>query len=92
MSDGQLLFIVNSNLEKPLKGSIKIKGADVAEMNTLSGEINGYTSVREGENINLTIDLPPAGSLLLYIHDSKQETLPAPSPPKNTETLVHHLL
>jgi len=65
LSDGQLLFIVNSNLEKPLKGSVKATGADAIEMNTLTGEITGYPSVQDGESINLTIELPPAGSLLL---------------------------
>jgi hypothetical protein len=67
---------------------VKIKGADAAEMNTLSGEINSYSSVRDGENINLTIDLPPAGSLLLYIHNADQEALPSPLLQKNTETLA----
>ena len=88
MSDGQLLFIVNSSLERSLKGSLKTKGAEAVEMNTLSGEINGYPSVQDGENINLAIELPPAGSLLLYIHDVKNDTLPLPSPPKDHETLA----
>jgi hypothetical protein len=88
MSDGQILFITNSSLKESLKGTVKIKGVEAAEMNTLSGEINSYPSVRDGENINLTIELPPAGSLLLYIHDVDQEALPSLSPPKNNETLA----
>ncbi len=65
MSDGQILFMTNSSLKESFKGTVKIEGADAAEMNTLTGEINSYPSVRDGENLKLTIELPPAGSLLL---------------------------
>ena len=47
LSDGQLLFIVNSSLEKPLKGSIKIKGADAGRNEyTLREKLMVTTSVR----------------------------------------------
>ena len=88
MSDGQILFMTNSSLKESFKGTLKIEGADAAEMNTLTGEINSYPSVRDGENLKLTIELPPAGSLLLFIHGTKQEPLPLPPSPKNTESLA----
>ncbi len=58
MSDGQLLFLANSSLAASLKGTVKIKGADAIEMNTVTGEITGYPYVQEGTDVNLSIDLP----------------------------------
>jgi hypothetical protein len=87
LADGQLLFMANSSLAAPVKGTIIISGADAIEMNTLSGEINSYPFVQEGEKISLSIDLPPAGSLLIYIPEVKQEGLSVPSLPQNHEIL-----
>jgi len=88
LSDGQLLFLTNSSLTASLQGSIKIKGADAVEMNTITGEIKGYPIIQEGENISISINLAPAGSLLLYITDVKQENLSAPASPKELEILT----
>ncbi|MCX6261392.1 MAG: glycosyl hydrolase [Bacteroidia bacterium] len=87
LADGQLLFMANSNLTASLKGTVKIKGADAIEMNTVSGEIKGYPNVQEGQNISLYIDLPPAGSLLIYVPEVKQENFSVPSLPQNHEIL-----
>ena len=70
LADGQVLFLVNSNLKEPVSGSLKVKGAEAIELNTLTGEICGYPNTREGESVTLSFDLQPAGSLLLYIPDS----------------------
>jgi hypothetical protein len=88
LADGQLFFLVNSSLEGSVKGSVIIKGADAIEMNTITGEITGFPNIQENGNVSLTIDLPPAGSLLLYIPDAKQENLPVPSLPGNLEILT----
>jgi hypothetical protein len=87
LADGQLLFMANSNLTASLKGTVKIKGADAIEMNTVSGEIKGYPNVQEGQNISLNIDLPPAGSLLIYVPEVKQENFSVPSLPQNHEII-----
>ncbi|MBP1667369.1 MAG: hypothetical protein H6Q23_2229, partial [Bacteroidetes bacterium] len=42
LGDGQVLFLANSSLSEVLSGSLRIKGADAIELNTLTGEINGY--------------------------------------------------
>ena len=67
LADGQVLFLVNSSLDEPLAGRVKVKGAGVIEMNTLTGEANQYPATVEGEFQNIYFDLHPAGSLLLYI-------------------------
>ena len=67
LSDGQLLFLVNSSTATSLTGSFKTKGADAIEMNTLTGEKYGYANRRSGDEISCSFSLPPAGSLLLFI-------------------------
>jgi len=85
LSDGQILFMTNSSLSDSLKGTVRINGAGAIEMNTLSGEVKGYPVAREDEEISFSIDLPPAGSLLLYIPDVQKEGFSVPAVPKNNE-------
>jgi len=87
MSDGQLLFLANSSLTASLKGTVIIKGADAIEMNTVTGEIKGYPCVQEGSNVSLSVDLSPAGSLLLYVPLVKKESPAVPSLPVDHEIL-----
>jgi hypothetical protein len=83
LSDGQLVFMVNSSTAEPLSGSFKTSGTSAVEMNTLTGEIYGYQSSRSGNKISCSFTLPPAGSLLLFIPKSGNKDLPIPAQPKN---------
>ncbi len=74
LDDGQLLFLVNSSLTSTVNGSLKIDGKDALEMNTLSGEIKGYSNQKTGDKVSLTYAIPPAGSLLLFIPDNTAST------------------
>ena len=67
LTDGQLVFLVNSDLESYVNGSLTATGTEAAEMNTLTGEIYGYPCKEENGRIELTYSIPPAGSLLLFI-------------------------
>ena len=81
MDDGQLLFLVNSSLEEPVEGYVLLDGKDAVELNTLTGEMFDYPEKIEGKQIRLDYDLPPSGSLLLYVFNKKQngfeQTVPA---------------
>jgi hypothetical protein len=79
LNDGQVVFLVNSDLAAPLKGKFKVSGTGAIEMNTLTGEINGYPYMKTGEKIACEFSLPPAGSLLLYIPKGETESLTVPS-------------
>ncbi|MDR3262151.1 MAG: hypothetical protein LBT78_10020 [Tannerella sp.] len=82
MKEGQTLFLVNSSLTEPAKGSVRLKGKDAVELNTLTGKIVDYPETGKGNQIEISYDLPPAGSLLLYVFDRKQSgfALPDPTP------------
>jgi len=73
LSDGQLVFMANSDPENNVKGVLKVKGTGCNLLNTLSGDIGGCMYTRDVEYINIPVDLPPAGSLLVFITDGKNE-------------------
>jgi hypothetical protein len=83
LSDGELLFLVNSSTVSSLTGSFKTRGGNAIEMNTLTGEIYGYPVKISGDEFSCSFSLPPAGSLLLFIPKSLKEAIPFPQKPQN---------
>src|SRR5664280_1840638 len=83
MTDGQLMFLVNSSLSETLNGLLKVTGKDALEMNSLTGEVHGYPSQAAGEDISVSYSIPPAGSLLLFIPNIKMADHEIPSKPKS---------
>ncbi|MGD0583557.1 MAG: glycosyl hydrolase [Bacteroidales bacterium] len=79
LSDGKIIFLANSSTHDSLSGSFETTGADAIEMNTLTGDLSGYLNKKDGEKVDLTFILPPAGSLLLFIRGSETEKLPVKS-------------
>lgn len=73
MDDGQLIFLVNSSLTESANGYMTVKGKDAVELNTLTGKMYDYEETSDGRLINLDYHIPPAGSLLLYVFDKKQQ-------------------
>jgi hypothetical protein len=78
MSDGQVLFLVNSNLDEASQGIVTVAGKDALLLNTLTGEIQDYPETANGKNIQLDFNIPPAGSLLLYVFNKKQQGFELP--------------
>ena len=82
MDDGQVVFLVNSSLEASAKGVVSLTGKDVVELNTLTGELLDYPETSDGNRMRVHFDLPPAGSLLLYVFNKKQSGFEQPAPVK----------
>ncbi len=80
MNDGQVLFLVNSSLEEPVKGNVSLIGKDAVELNTLTGEIIDYPEMPDGKCIRLDFELLPAGSLLLYVFNKESNGIAKPLP------------
>ena len=87
LSDGQVIFLVNSSLTEKLNGSLKTSGKDAIEMNTFTGELNEYPNQQEGDDISISYSLPPAGSLLLFVSGSKSSDYSTPAKPQNFITV-----
>ncbi|MDR1454576.1 MAG: hypothetical protein LBJ01_02890 [Tannerella sp.] len=81
MKDGQILFLSNASLTEAARGSVQLKGKDALELCAMTGKIvdRSETGV-DGGRIELAYDLPPAGSLLLYVFDRKQRGHALPEP------------
>ncbi len=62
LSDGELLFFVNTNLDRPARAAVRIAAASAARLDPFTGRIEQYPVA----NSQVAVDLPPAGSLLLY--------------------------
>jgi hypothetical protein len=88
MKDGQILFLVNSSLTAPAKGSLHIKGKDALELNTMTGEIVDFPETVQGNMIEINYDISPAGSLLLYVFDRRQSGFALPGGPAAAYTAV----
>ena len=82
MADGQVLFLVNSSIDEATKGSVSLSGKDAIELNTLTGEMFDYPETTDGKRIRIDFDLPPAGSLLLYVFNKKQTGFEQPASTK----------
>lgn len=83
LADGKVIFIINSSLTDSLTGKISVSGKDVVEMNTLTGDLNGYPKEEQGDKVKASFSLAPAGSLLLFIPSVKINGYPIPVQPVN---------
>jgi hypothetical protein len=77
LTDGKIVFLVNSSLSESLTGSLDVKGAGAEELNTLTGTISGYEFKKSDKGISVGFSLPPAGSLLLFIPEDASSEKPA---------------
>jgi hypothetical protein len=71
LADGDILFLVNSSITESSEGAISTKSADAIELNSITGEMNGYPCSQFGGITTISFSLTPAGSLLLYIPSGK---------------------
>ncbi|MEW6234539.1 MAG: glycosyl hydrolase [Candidatus Omnitrophota bacterium] len=70
--DGRILFLVNTSLDGNSAGTFTIPGGKVEKLNLDSGKNENYFYTQEEGKIQCSFDLPPAGSLLLFISNEKR--------------------
>jgi len=84
--EGQLLFLANTSLDHPTRGRIRATAGAVEEWNPLTGEITPRHFTPTGTGLETDFDLPPGGSLLLFLPD--EPDTPPPPAPKEIDTPV----
>jgi hypothetical protein len=67
LADGELLFFVNSSLETPASASVHLAGRGLTQFDPFTGECSPYPARIEKSRLVFSVDLPPAGSLLLVV-------------------------
>lgn len=85
LSDGQVLFLVNSSLEEKSAGLLKIEGRSLSRLDPFTGKVEPYPARADGSRVAADFDLPPAGSLLLLVNRTGK---PAPAPAVAAERIV----
>jgi hypothetical protein len=67
LDDGELLFLVNTSIQSPSTGAIQsdLKGVEAWDLYT--GRTEPQASAAQGQGIRTRFNLPPSGSLLLFL-------------------------
>jgi len=86
LDDGQILFLVNTSIDRSASGVISSKAKGVQQWHLDTGEITGFPFSRPGEGVKFHYDLPPCGSLLLMLTNEPRE--PAPRPAQAAATIA----
>lgn len=87
LPEGELWFFANSSLETPARASIAAPGHSIEVMDLLTGSTRPFPAKASGSNVDFTVDLPPAGSLLLMVRNSAGVT-PDPTPERKAEPVA----
>ncbi len=74
--DGQLVFLVNTSIENPASGIIESAAQSIERWDPETGMTAPFSFQANGRAVRASFDLPPSGSLLLFL--SNQEQPPAP--------------
>jgi len=83
LDDGEILFLVNTSIDGPATGVIDSKAQGVEQWHLDTGQITGYPFGQVGDGIKFAYELPPCGSLLLFLTNEPREPV-SPAPPANS--------
>ncbi len=67
LADGELLLLVNTSIEAPSQGIVETTAQGVQHWDLFTGAVSDYPFVMENGKTQLAFDLPPSGSLLLFL-------------------------
>ena len=86
LADGELLFLVNTSIKSTSKGTVVSSLQGIEEWDLYSGRTAPHPFDRNGQKISVNFELPPSGSLLLFL--SRKTMTPPPRPPQATIALA----
>jgi hypothetical protein len=71
LKDGQVIFLSNFSLEEDANTSVTVEGVSVEGICPHIGETFRIYYEKNGNKLNFSVHLPPAGSYLVYVHKKK---------------------
>ena len=77
MDDGEFLFLVNTSITAQSSGIIESTSQGLEQWDLQTGKISKYAFKKTGNGIKAEFQLPPCGSLLLFL--TKKSRNPAPT-------------
>lgn len=78
LEDGQLLLMVNTSIDQSASGRISATARGIDRWDLLTGQASPYPCVVTDEGVAASFELPPAGSLLLFLSD-REAAKPVPT-------------
>ena len=85
---GQVIFLVNASLDEYTKGSLKTDGASCVKMDAFTGKMNELPSKKVAGELTFDFELPPAGSLLLFVSNKVADVQKISKPDINERVVV----
>ena len=79
LDDGELLFLVNTSSDAPSAGTITAAARGAERWDPASGQTGPWPFETTGDGVRLAFELPPCGSLLLFLSQA-----PLPAAPRGT--------
>lgn len=76
LDDGQILFLVNTSLEAPSAGALESELKGVEQWNLYTGKTEPYPFEVTAHGVKASFNLPPSGSLLLFLSKTPLPTAP----------------
>lgn len=86
LEDGQLLFLVNTSIENPAGGYLESPARSIERWDLDTGTSAPYPMEAGGRLSRVAFDLPPCGSLLLFL--SRDEHAPAATSPASSRIQI----
>lgn len=87
LPEGELWFFANSSLEKPARATFQSAGRSIDQLDLFTGAIRPYPAKPASPGVEFSVDLPPAGSVLLMVRNAAGAA-PAPAPQRTAETVA----
>jgi len=84
LSDGQVLYFVNSSQTKKASAEVTVAGKYVSKLDLVTGKVYSYPAKTDKGKVSFNVDLYPVGSALFAITDQKTGE-PEYSPAKGAE-------
>ena len=79
LTDGEVLFLVNSSIDSAAAGNIESGTLGIDRLVLETGQVESYAFETTKQGVRAAYRLPPSGSLLLFF--SKEKRNPAPAQP-----------
>jgi hypothetical protein len=84
IDDGQILMLANTSIEHPARGTLTAEAAGIEQWNPETGDTCAVPFERDGNNVRADYDIPPCGSLLLFLSNTPCEPAAKPAPASTT--------
>lgn len=88
LEDGQLLFLVNSDLSNSAEAQIDIQGRHLSEIDLNSGVAGPSAHLKKAGQLSFTASVPPGGSRLFLVSDHLVAPVPVKPDVSGTPVMI----